>query len=250
MAKRYEHHPLAGKFPMTSEAQYEALKRDLQENGQQEPIYLFEGKILDGRNRYRACLELGLKPNSITLKNLSLQEAAAFSAAKNLLRRHLTKSQQAMYLVEAGLLEGDRSDGAKRQYRTGELAVRRISKRYGVSHVSVYKAMFVKERDAELAERVLNGQVSVAKAESIIRERELAGQASPEMSSGMVRLSKTIQRTSVQLGRLQDELAKASVLPEGPGKGLKMLNARVHDTIEALKSFAVHPENRIRQRKR
>ncbi len=56
MTKRFEYHELASQFPLMSDLEYEALRQDIANNGLNEPLILFEGKILDGRNRYRACL--------------------------------------------------------------------------------------------------------------------------------------------------------------------------------------------------
>jgi site-specific DNA-methyltransferase (adenine-specific) len=57
-----KNHPAADAWPMMDDARYDELRADIQMNGQREPITLCEGMILDGRNRYRACVELGIKP--------------------------------------------------------------------------------------------------------------------------------------------------------------------------------------------
>ena len=56
-----ESHKFADIFPMIEGDGLENLKQDIKEHGQLEPVILFEDKILDGRNRYRACKELGLQ---------------------------------------------------------------------------------------------------------------------------------------------------------------------------------------------
>lgn len=61
-ATELKNHPAADAWPMMEQDRYEDLALDIDINGQQEPITLCEGMILDGRNRYRACLELGIQP--------------------------------------------------------------------------------------------------------------------------------------------------------------------------------------------
>jgi hypothetical protein len=47
-------HPLANMFPMIEGSAFEELKRDIAVQGILEPIRLYQGMILDGRNRYAA----------------------------------------------------------------------------------------------------------------------------------------------------------------------------------------------------
>src|SRR5258706_14802421 len=58
----YEFHPLANIFPLMTDEEIDALGEDMLKQGQREPIVLFEGMILDGRNRYNACLRKGIEP--------------------------------------------------------------------------------------------------------------------------------------------------------------------------------------------
>ena len=55
-----EAHPLTNTMPVKSEHEYEALKESIRINGLQQPLTRFEGKILDGRHRLRACMDLGI----------------------------------------------------------------------------------------------------------------------------------------------------------------------------------------------
>jgi site-specific DNA-methyltransferase (adenine-specific) len=61
-ATELKNHPAADAFPMMDDGRLEELKADIAANGQREPITLCDGMILDGRNRYRACVELGIEP--------------------------------------------------------------------------------------------------------------------------------------------------------------------------------------------
>jgi len=94
MTKELQPHPLAAIIPPMSEAEFEDLKEDIRVNGQMETITTCDGMILDGRHRYRACRELGLRP--ITNFLIPVESPLAFVVAKNLHRRHLSESQRAM----------------------------------------------------------------------------------------------------------------------------------------------------------
>ena len=86
-------HPAAEIFPMMSGSDFAALKEDIRQNGQREPIVCFDDKVLDGRNRYRACEELGIEPELCELE--SCPDPVAYVLSMNLHRRHLTEGQRA-----------------------------------------------------------------------------------------------------------------------------------------------------------
>src|SRR5262249_45054670 len=55
-------HPLANVFPLLEGEPFAALVHDIATQGLQEPLVLYQGYILDGRNRARACMEAGVTP--------------------------------------------------------------------------------------------------------------------------------------------------------------------------------------------
>lgn len=91
---RLEPHEIATLFPSMSQVDLDHLRESIQAQGQLEEILLFEGKILDGRHRYQACLELGIEPRFREFEGTA-QDAFAYSVALNLSRRHLTTVQRA-----------------------------------------------------------------------------------------------------------------------------------------------------------
>jgi hypothetical protein len=96
-------HPLADIFPLMEGAEFDALVADIKANGLRQRIVIFEGKILDGRNRYRACLAAGKRP-LFRPANLAAHELYAFKdpakdpvafvISANIHRRHLTPEQK------------------------------------------------------------------------------------------------------------------------------------------------------------
>ena len=52
----YEFHPFANVFPLLDDDDLGTLTEDIRENGQREPVILYDGKILDGRNSMKPFL--------------------------------------------------------------------------------------------------------------------------------------------------------------------------------------------------
>lgn len=86
-------HPAASIFPMMLDDAYQKLKADIDKNGQNEPIVFYRGQLLDGRNRAKACDELGITPLECELNDDD--DPVAYVLSANLHRRHLNESQRA-----------------------------------------------------------------------------------------------------------------------------------------------------------
>lgn len=106
----YESHDYANLFPLMLDNEYKELKNDIKVNGLIEPIWLFEGKILDGRNRYSACLDTNTEPK---FRDYQSDDPLGFVVSLNLNRRHLTSGQKATLAVE--LLPLLEAEAKKRQ---------------------------------------------------------------------------------------------------------------------------------------
>src|SRR5574341_543891 len=91
-------HELANAFPLLTGEAFEELVSDIRENGLTEPVVMLDGKILDGRNRWRACQDLGIPHREVKFADLKLgsDDPAAYVWSKNAVRRQLTPSQKAM----------------------------------------------------------------------------------------------------------------------------------------------------------
>src|SRR6266513_2676135 len=93
-----EFHPLADIFPLMQGADFHDLCDDIKKHGLREPVTMFEGNVLDGRNRWRACESAGVEipPDKIRQFNPALDgDPMAWVISINLKRRHLDESQRA-----------------------------------------------------------------------------------------------------------------------------------------------------------
>lgn len=116
-------HPYADLFPLIEGEDFAQLVADVKANDLRERIVVWDGAILDGRNRYRACLAAGLIENDDGPDRAKYfvrfvpgvdGDALAFVISKNLARRHLNESQRSYIAAKLANLQhgGDRkSDG-------------------------------------------------------------------------------------------------------------------------------------------
>src|SRR5262245_24260855 len=93
-----EFHPLADIFPLMEGKDFDDLVADIKKNALRYKITLHEGKILEGRNRYRAMLAAGHTPTKehfFKYKPLvSGDTPLSYVITANIHRRHLTAEQK------------------------------------------------------------------------------------------------------------------------------------------------------------
>lgn len=139
---QYETHPAADAFPMMDDRELGELAADIRERGLEEDIVLLERKILDGRNRAKACEIARVKPRFVPFKG---RDPIAFVVSVNLRRRHLNESQRAMVAARlANLEQGQR-------VKTGKFA--------GLPQSEAGAALKVSERSVRHARTVLERAV-------------------------------------------------------------------------------------------
>ncbi len=90
----FEQHPLSAAFPAMAPDEFQELKDSIENIGVQNPITLADGMVLDGWNRYQACMELGMACPTVELP--AETDRRDFVLAQNKARRHVTKAQLAM----------------------------------------------------------------------------------------------------------------------------------------------------------
>ena len=105
-------HPLSEIFPPLEGAEFDSLVEDIRAHGLIQPLVMYQGKILDGSNRWRACEKLGIKPKTIDYRG---SDPVGHVLSLNLSRRHLTPGQRAMIAEKLVTFThgGDRSKGSR-----------------------------------------------------------------------------------------------------------------------------------------
>lgn len=105
-APTLEAHPLAEMVPgRMSEKEFNALCLDIAANGLQVDIMLYQGKILDGRERYKACMHLGIGCRSWD-SAINDKQALDNVISRNLHRRTLNSCQKALVGARMTLADG------------------------------------------------------------------------------------------------------------------------------------------------
>lgn len=83
----YYIHPAARIFPLMTAEEFAGLKSDIQSHGLHEPILRdATGAVIDGRNRLKACEELGIEP---TFRTFEARFAAIVAAMREFKARQI-----------------------------------------------------------------------------------------------------------------------------------------------------------------
>ena len=81
-------------WPVMADEELKALAADIDANGQQYPISLYQNGILDGRNRWLAITKFGQKIKEPRFETVKPPSPIAFVVSRNEKRRHLSESQR------------------------------------------------------------------------------------------------------------------------------------------------------------
>jgi hypothetical protein len=158
--------PVANIFPMIEGKDFDDLVEDIRQRGLDEPICTYEGKIIDGRNRYLACQIARVMPRFRTWDGKGTVLAYVLSA--NLHRRHLTASQRAVIAAEMAVL--GRGRRANTQH-CAFLTVNDVAKALAVSPRSVNTAHTVMKKSVrKMIEEIKAGYLSLSEAAKISQE--------------------------------------------------------------------------------
>ncbi len=165
MVKALEIHPAAYLFPEMQEQEFEELKEDIAKHGLQIPILIYQGKVVDGRHRLRACTELGIIPRFEELQ--AANDAAVYGAVVgiNLYRRNLPLNERVLIAARlANLVVG------ANQHTAGAVSQQKAAEELGVSVDSVSRGKQVlKSGVPELIKAVEAGKIDITNAAALAK---------------------------------------------------------------------------------
>jgi len=196
-------HPLADAFPLIEGKEFDELCQSIEDDGLREPIVMQDGVLIDGRNRLRACLHVGVAPD-FTEYDEDI-EVPEYIWIKNALRRHLSDDGRAAAATtflgweedqrqkalaetmakarESRWVEPEEIDEDEEQVEPNSVqpvepakpnaTARAIAERAGVSKHKAVQAIAVKKYDDEhgtdLIKKVTTGEVKLRDAAKVAK---------------------------------------------------------------------------------
>lgn len=220
-------HPVADEYALLSENEYRDLVEDIRKRGLLVPIVVdSDGLIIDGRHRWRACEELGVKPRRIIFTG-SDDEKREHARSLNVYRRHLTESQRGMAAAKTvTVVNGTNQHKKKQGTPTGvpskHVTIEDASRTAKVGRRTVERAVKVlKHGTPELVKAVEDAAVTVRVAEQILKLP--ADQQTAAIEIGAVKEQPKEKSLSDQFAEaLEPLMKKLELLETGSAEAIKI----------------------------
>lgn len=202
----YPFHPLANALPMLEGEAMADLVASIREHGLRDPITIYKGQILDGRNRYMACREAGVEPIVEELEGDASEDLlAAYVYDKNVVRRQLSDSQRAMAAARLLKVRGLACNA-------DNFAM--VAKQADVSPRTVQDAQTVISRaPSNVVDMVSRGEVAVSRAAKVVRGQIPESDLLPKPRVGRPVGNMHVQRLSNVLDAW--DLLRSGTVPRG-----------------------------------
>ena len=210
---QYEFHEACLCLPDQSKEEYEELCESIKQGFREhEPILLFEGKILDGRHRYKAAIANNITP---IFKQYEGDDPFDYVKKTDFARRHYV-SQEQKALIFTDLITGSRKwqetkQKIRKEQKAKEWATKsgKVNKNEPAQPVQVHDD---KERQ-ERAKVIGVNRGAIQRADLINKNPELAAQ----VKSGTMPASKAVQEIQKQKlkTRLDEVATREAIEPTG-----------------------------------
>jgi len=171
--------------------EFDALVEDISKNGGvRQPITLFQGKILDGLNRYKAGQKAGVRfrdTNVVHFDAIKQGDPLAFVISANLHRRHLNESQRAV--VASKLVTTKCGDN---QHKGNAITQEAASKLLNVSVAQIKVADKLHKNGApKVIEAVVSGKKRLGAVKPLLKDGLTHDQQVAALEATPTRVTKT-----------------------------------------------------------
>jgi ParB-like chromosome segregation protein Spo0J len=219
--------------------EFDRFRDDIRQNGLREPIVLCDGKLLDGRNRQRACIELGLIP--IPTVDCTGSDPLSLVVSANLSRRHLTDRARAIAAARlSNLSVGRRTKNTP----IGGISQTDAATRLGVSLRALQRAATVlQSANTDLIEKIESGKISISAAARLVDQSTASQNRSTITPSSSAKKAPAVRKG----GRLpqpakqnedrssQDERPVAGLFGDDPLPALVKDKKEINEAAECAK---------------
>lgn len=229
MSKRYSYHPACLAFPLLPEAELKELAADIKLRGLLNPVVLYQGKVLDGRNRLAACEKAGVEPRFVEWEGEG--SPTEWVIATNLIRRQLTASQRAVVAVDLlPVLEREAKERQRRSRGRGKKGGKELPANSGKGKASqvaariaktnrqyVQDAKAIKESAPEVLEKIRAGELTIPEGKRLaglpVAEREQVIKGERELDKPAKKVKEKERKPGKQAGS-QSSRARADHLEQ------------------------------------
>lgn len=243
-----ESHEACSLFPEMNEVEFKELCENVKKNGVLEPVVVHEGKIIDGRARYKASEVVGCE---VRFKKWNNQGGSIleFIASRNLHRRNLTPGQRAAIALDikdrlnaeykarmiANLKHGSKLPTASPNQDTGANACQEAAAMLGTNATYVGAVQRIKGASPELFSQIRSGLKTVPQAN---RELKWAKPLSKKVEEAIVESREPGDDRAQFIEEAIEALRKIKTKCDAI-EGLGDVDELVSRTIKALKMAAV-----------
>ena len=256
----YQQHPLSAAWPAMSDSDFQALEDSITNIGVQMPIVIFEGKVIDGWNRYRAATALGMDCPSIPFDESI--DPVEFVKAMNDARRHITGSQRAIAIVALHAWRPVGKPKANVEV-TSTLSQQAMADEAGVSKKTIQHAQAAQK--AGLSDKVKSGEMTVEQAANVAKGKPAkpAPKSKPEPAATAAEVEPEaeappeyteLDAARDQITELQSELVVARMgdIPEDQktqaAERIAELQAEVNTLTATLKAVQLSRDSLMEER--
>lgn len=171
---KFKQHKIAKIIPPPTKEEFAGLVKSIKRDGLIEAITVHEGDILDGYNRYLACLKAGRAAQYVDFRDflpeLQREGPLNYVLMRNLHRRHLTTAQRADIATRLANMPPHRPDKSANLPSNGQVKQSTAAARLNVSERSMRMARKIqKEGSPEVNEAFRKGEMTLNAAYKTIK---------------------------------------------------------------------------------